>query len=151
MYGHVGAVLGDKGRHVYTIEPTATVREAVGVMNEHGVGALLVVERERPAGIFTERDVLRRVVGPGLHAAVARVGEVMTTDLVTVSPQMRVEEAMAIVTNRRLRHLPVMEDGKIVGMLSSGDLMRWVSLHQEEHIRRMADYITGAEPVGASR
>ncbi len=147
MYGYVGSVLGEKGRQVFSISPSATIREAVHEMNEHGVGALLVMEEGRPVGIVTERDVLRRVVGPGLHASVTRVAEVMTTELVTIPSSMRVEEAMRLVTERRIRHLPVVDDGKLSGIVSIGDLMRVVTLHQQEHIQRMSEYIVGAEAI----
>lgn len=151
MYGYLRAVLGDKGRQVYSTSAGATVQEAVRIMNERGIGALLVLDKDRVAGIFTERDVLRRVVGSGLHPAVTPVAEVMTHEPLCVPCDMRVEDAMELMTNRRFRHLPVMENQQIVGMVSSGDLMRWISLHQEEHIQRMAEYITGAEPIALAR
>jgi CBS domain-containing protein len=143
MFGLVSSVLAEKGRHVYTVEKTATVAEAVREMNEKGVGALLVMESRRPAGIFTERDVLRRVVDADKDPALLRVAEVMTRHLVMIAPNFRVEEAMELMTARRFRHLPVVEEGEVVGMLSSGDLMRWVTMDQEEHIRQMSAYING--------
>jgi CBS domain-containing protein len=143
MYGFVSSVLAEKGRNVYTIERSATVAEAVRQMNEKGIGALLVTDGERPIGIFTERDVLRRVVDAGRAPALTRVAEVMTSDPVTITPDRHVEEAMAIMTSRRFRHLPVIENGRVVGIISIGDLLRWVTIHQEDHIRRMTDYITG--------
>jgi CBS domain-containing protein len=147
MYGYVGSVLGEKGRQVYATTPTATVREAVREMNERGVGALLVMEGDVLVGIFTERDVLRRVVGPGLHAAVTRVGEVMTVEPMTVPSSMHVEEAMRLMTQHRFRHLPVVDDGRLGGVVSIGDLTRVVSMSQQEHIQRMSEYILGAEAV----
>ncbi len=143
MFGLVSSVLAEKGRHVYTVEKTATVAEAVREMNEKGVGALLVMEGRRPAGIFTERDVLRRVVDADKDPALLRVAEVMTRHLIMIAPNFRVEEAMELMTARRFRHLPVVEEGEVVGMLSSGDLMRWVTMDQEEHIRQMSAYING--------
>ena len=143
MFGLVSSVLAEKGRHVYTVEKTVTVAEAVREMNEKGVGALLVMEGRRPAGIFTERDVLRRVVDADKDPALLRVAEVMTRHLIMIAPNFRVEEAMELMTARRFRHLPVVEEGEVVGMLSSGDLMRWVTMDQEEHIRQMSAYING--------
>lgn len=143
MFGLVSSVLAEKGRHVYTVEKTATVAEAVREMNEKGVGALLVMEGRRPTGIFTERDVLRRVVDADKDPALLRVAEVMTRHLIMIAPNFRVEEAMELMTARRFRHLPVVEEGEVVGMLSSGDLMRWVTMDQEEHIRQMSAYING--------
>jgi CBS domain-containing protein len=147
MYGHVNAVLADKGRHVYAIAPTASVREAVRLMNENGVGSLLVLIDDHPVGIFTERDVLRRVVDAGCNPDTTRVGEAMTTDLVAVDLSTTVEEAMAVMTKHRCRHLPVMDEGKVAGMVSIGDLTRWVSINQEVQIRKLVDYITGRYPA----
>lgn len=147
MYGFVSGILAGKGRQVYTVAPGATVRQAVREMNQHGVGALLVIDGERPAGIFTERDVLRRVVDAGLDPNTTPVARVMTTGLLVVEPSATVEEAMAIMTQRRLRHLPVVERGRVVGMVSIGDLTRRVSLEQDVHIRKLVDYITGAAPA----
>ena len=147
MFGLVSSVLAEKGRHVYTVERSATVAEAVREMNEKGVGALLVVDGSRPVGIFTERDVLRRIVDADKDPALVHVAEVMTRQLVTIAPETRLEEAMSVMTERRHRHLPVMEGDEIVGMLSIGDLMRWITLNQEDYIRQMQEYITGAAAV----
>ena len=147
MYGHVSAVLAEKGRQVFTVAPSASVRHAVRQMNDAGVGGLLVVDGARPVGMFTERDVLRRVVDAGRNPNTARVADAMTTDVVIVEPSTTVEEAMAVMTQRRFRHLPVVEGGEIVGLVSIGDLMRWVSLNQEVHIQKLTDYITGRHPA----
>jgi len=143
MFGLVSSVLAEKGRQVYTIPKGVTVAEAVAEMNDKGIGALLVLDGRRPAGIFTERDVLRRIVDRDKDPAMTRVAEVMTRDLVTIPVESRIEEAMALMTERRFRHLPVTEGGEVVGMISSGDLMRWITINQENYIRQMTDYITG--------
>ena len=143
MFGLVSSVLAEKGRHVYTVGKAATVAEAVREMNEKGVGALLVMDGHKPAGIFTERDVLRRIVDADRDPALIRVAEVMTRQLVTIGPESRIDEAMGIMTERRLRHLPVLDAGEVVGMVSSGDLMRWVTMNQEDSIRQMTEYING--------
>lgn len=148
MFGFVGNVLDDKGRQLFVISPAVAVSEAVRLMNERGVGALVVLDGGRLAGIFTERDVLRRIVDEGRPAATTRVGTVMTAAVRTVDPSTTVEAAMELMTANRFRHLPVVEGGEVVGMVSIGDLMRWVTLHQQGHIARMAEYITGgAAPV----
>ncbi|MBI5949204.1 MAG: CBS domain-containing protein [Chloroflexi bacterium] len=148
MHGFVSNVLGDKGSQVYAIAPSVTVRQAVAEMNEKGVGALLVVDRdEQPLGIFSERDVLRRVVGEGRDPLHTRVADVMTHDLIVVSPSTTVSEAMAVMTQSRCRHLPVMDSGRLAGMVSIGDLTRWVSLTQEVEIQHLVDYITGRHPA----
>jgi CBS domain-containing protein len=146
MYGHIANLLADKGRQVYTTRKSATVQDAVHDMNRKRVGALIVIDDQRPVGIFTERDVLRRVVDEDRDPALTHVVEVMTPDPTTAPPDLSVEEAMGIMTARRFRHLPVVEEGALVGIVSIGDLMRWVTIHQAEHIDRMAEYITGVEP-----
>ncbi len=143
MYGFVSSVLAEKGRQVYTIPRTATVSEAVREMNEKGVGSLLVMGERRPAGIFTERDILRRVVDVDRDPALTRVGEVMTRDIAIIDPAWHVEDAMRLMTERRLRHLPVVDGDEVVGMISIGDLLRWVTINQEDHIRAMTEYING--------
>lgn len=143
MYGRLVELLTEKGRGVYTIRKGASVCEAVREMNRRHVGALLVMDGERPAGIFTERDVLTRVVDIDRDPALTRVVEVMTPDPVVAEMTMRVEEAMALMTNERFRHLPVTEEGRVVAMVSIGDLMKWVTTHLEDHIQLMSDYITG--------
>lgn len=143
MEGHLSNLLRTKGTAVYTVSPDATVRAAVHQMNEKGVGALLVLEGTTPAGIFTERDVLRRVVAAGLDPDATTVGQVMTTEIVTAMSSMRVEEAMGLMADRRLRHLPIVDDGEVVGLISIGDLNQWAHTHLEDAIRSYDDYITG--------
>ncbi len=143
MYGFVSSVLAEKGRQVYTISRAATVSEAVREMNEKGVGSLLVIDGRRAVGIFTERDVLRRIVDADRDPALTRVGEVMTRDLAAIEPSWHVEDAMRLMTEKRLRHLPVMEADEVLGMISIGDLLRWVTINQEDHIRAMTEYING--------
>ena len=147
MYGFISAVLADKGRHVYTASPRATVQQAVREMNEKGIGALLVVEHDDPLGIFTERDVLRRVVDAGLDPRTTILDTVMTRELIVVEPTTTVQQAMAMMTRQRCRHLPVVEGGQVVAMVSIGDLTRWVSLNQEVEIQHLVDYITGRHPA----
>lgn len=145
MFGFVSSVLAEKGRQVYTIGKGVTVSQAVREMNEKGVGALVVTESGRPVGMFTERDVLRRVVDADKDPAMTRVSSVMSRGVVAISPVDRVEEVMALMTERRMRHLPVVEGGQLVGLISIGDLMRWITLHQEDQIRHMTEYITGQQ------
>jgi CBS domain-containing protein len=143
MFGYVSALLAEKGRQVYTTRKSATVAEAVREMNDKGVGALVVTEAGRIVGMFTERDVLRRIVDADRDPALTKVAQVMTRNPVTIDIGARVDEAMAVMTERRFRHLPVMDHGEVVGMISIGDVMRWVTLSQEDQIRAMSDYITG--------
>ena len=116
-------------------------------MNRHGIGSVLVLEGGRLVGIFTERDVLRRVVGVGLDPRRALVSDVMTSNLVTITPATTVEEAMTLFTEKRCRHLPVLVDGRIVGLASIGDITRWmVDAHRTE-CEHLKNYIAGGLPA----
>jgi len=143
----VAAVLHEKGRTVHTIGPEASVWEAAKAMDNHNVGSLLVVDGDRPVGIFSERDLMRRVVVPGKDPKKVKVREVMSREVTVVEPDTRVKEAMAIMTERRCRHLPVVEGGKVVGLVSIGDLVRWISRDQEFQIRMLEQFITGSYPA----
>ncbi|MCC6387925.1 MAG: CBS domain-containing protein [Dehalococcoidia bacterium] len=143
MYGFIHDVLANKGGQVFTTTPRMNVRDAVRTMNEHGVGALLVCEGNRVAGIFTERDVLRRVVDEGRAPGLTLVGQVMTRDVVCVPPMLGVSDAMAMMLERRFRHLPVVDSEGVIGMVSIGDLLRRVSRAQEQEIGQLVEYIVG--------
>jgi CBS domain-containing protein len=143
VYGFVRDILAEKGSNVFATSPAATVRQAVREMNEHGVGGLLVVAEGTPVGMFTERDVMRRVVDAGLDPETTSVVGVMTRDVVVIRPTATVEEAMAVMTAHRFRHLPVVDEGKLVGLVSIGDVTRRVSLGQAAEIQHLVDYITG--------
>lgn len=138
-------VLALKGREVAKVAQAETVLAAVEQMNQRRIGAVVVVVEHspgaRPVGIFTERDVLVRVVGERRDAATVRVGEVMTRALLTIDLNTSVEEAMAIMTARRCRHLPVVDGDRVVGLISAGDLTRWVIRNQERAIIDLTDYI----------
>jgi CBS domain-containing protein len=148
MYGTIADLLNEKGRQVYTISRVATVRDAVREMNEKGVGALLIMNGAEPVGIFTERDVLRRVVDVARDPDTARVVEVMTPHPMVARRDMRVAEAMSMMTSKRFRHLPVVDTtGAVVGIVSIGDVLRWVTMHQQSQIAHLTDYITGPRPA----
>jgi len=147
MKDTLDAVLADKGRGLHHVAPEATVLDAVGKMNQERIGAVLVCVSGELVGIFTERDVLCRVVAEGRDPAATRVVDVMTPEVVAVRSTTLVEEAMAVVTERRFRHLPVIDDGELKGIVSSGDLTRQVSRHQEGHIKDLVNFITGKYPV----
>jgi len=140
------AVLDAKGHSVHAVEPRATVLDAVRMMNAERIGALLVMDDEELVGIFTERDVLSRIVDQGRDPAETRVAEVMTRRPVVVKAGATVEEAMAIVTEKRCRHLPVVDEDHLVGLVSSGDLTHWVTRNQEYHIQDLVNFITSKYP-----
>jgi CBS domain-containing protein len=139
-------ILETKGRTVHRIAPGAPVLFAVNEMCRHHVGALLVMDGEAPAGIVTERDLLTRLLLERRDPATTRVEEVMTKDVVCIELDSSPHEAMRVMTERRCRHLPVMVDGRIAGLVSIGDLVRWASQSQEFEIRMLQDYVAGKYP-----
>jgi CBS domain-containing protein len=140
----VADVLSFKGREVHSVKPETRVLSAVELMCERHIGALLVCSGRIPLGVFSERDLMRRVILAGKEPRETLVSDVMTTDVVCVEPGTPAREAMAIMTERRCRHLPVVEDGQVVGMLSIGDLVRWASQEQAFEIQLLTDYVRGA-------
>jgi CBS domain-containing protein len=139
----VGAILDEKGRNVISIERGATVFDAVKAMVDANVGAILVTGGSGDiAGIFTERDYLRRIAVEGRTSRDTRVEEVMSSPVVVVTPETPVDEAMAVMTDRRIRHTPVVEDDGVVGVVSIGDLVKFTSRRQSFQIQYLTDYIT---------
>lgn len=130
-------LLADKGGRVHTVRPYTSVKTAVDHMNEYGIGAVLVTADRRLLGIFTERDVLTRVVGDWFDPDTTPVSEVMTERVVTVTPDTTVEEAMLLVTEFRCRHLPVVEEDAVLGLISAGDLTRWLVRDQQAEIEQL--------------
>lgn len=146
MNTSLSKVLEQKGRQVYVTSPAQTVLDAIKTMQERKVGALLVVDDGKPVGMFTERDVMTRVVACEGNPAETPVSEVMTSNLVAVGPDTTVQQAMAIVTEKRVRHLPVMDGNELLGVVSSGDLTHWVGKNQSYEIESLVRYITGQYP-----
>ncbi|MBK9032299.1 MAG: CBS domain-containing protein [Myxococcales bacterium] len=144
MQSPVWKVVDAKVGRIEKVDVSATVCAAVGLMNEREIGSVLVFEGTRLVGIFTERDVLVRVVGERRDPTTLLVGEVMSTELNVVEPSTTVEEAMAIMTARRHRHLPVVDGDQVVGLVSAGDLTRWVIRDQQRSIYDLTDYIQHA-------
>jgi CBS domain-containing protein len=142
----IEAILSEKGREVIKVAPDATVKQAVEVMCERRVGAVLVCDGLVCRGIFSERDLMNRVILAGHDPASTPLVEVMTPDVTCVEPATSTGEAMAIMTERRCRHLPVVDGGKVIGVVSIGDLVRRSSRDQEFVIRMLNDYILGKYP-----
>jgi CBS domain-containing protein len=142
--GHVSDILDGKGRDVLRIDAAATVYDAIVKMVEGNVGALLVYEGDRLAGIVTERDYLRRVTIKGRDERTTPVREIMTSELVFVGPDASVEECMAVMTERRIRHLPVLTESQdVVGIVSIGDVVKFQSREQSVQIRFLTEFISG--------
>jgi CBS domain-containing protein len=134
-------LLERKPRVMHTIDPEAPVLEAIRRMAEHGVGALLVMSGTRLDGIVSERDYARKVILKGRSSSDTPVRDIMTSQLHTVPPALDVDECMKIMTERRVRHLPVLEGSRVVGILSIGDLVRAVLEEQAYTIKQLQDYI----------
>jgi CBS domain-containing protein len=139
----IRTLLGAKGGEVFSIRPRATVFEAIAAMADKGVGALLVLDGDRLAGIVSERDYTRKVILKGRSSKEELVEEIMTRDVVTCSPDETVEEAMRLMTDRRIRHLPVVDGARVAGVVSIGDLVKWTISAQEETIAHLTNYIAG--------
>jgi len=139
----VKELLREKGHQVWTIAPQATVYEALELMAAKNVGSLVVVEDGDVMGVFTERDYARKGILQGRSSKTTSVAELMTTDVLYVSPDDTIENCMALMTDKRLRHLPVMENGKLDGVVSIGDIVKVVISEREFTIRELERYITG--------
>lgn len=139
----ISVLLQRKGSVVHSVAPDLTVFEAVAEMNRLRIGAIVILDQGKLAGIFTERDVLLRVVGAGVDPKAVRVSEVMTREVFTIAPDALVEEVAALFTSRRCRHLPVVEGGRLAGLISIGDISRWVAEAHRAEAEDLKNYIAG--------
>jgi len=139
-------VLAQKGRVVHSVSRASTVEEAILLMVERDIGSVLVTEDGAMVGIFTERDVLRRVALAARDPRATGVAEVMTPDPVHVAPERTIGECMALMTDRRIRHLPVVEGGRPAGMISIGDIVKYLSGARAAELSRLTAYIHGQYP-----
>ena len=145
--GHVADLLRAKGSDIYTISSDATVYEAIVEMVRHNVGSLLVVDETTPVGILTERDYLREIALKGRTSKSTKVGEIMIRDVIVVDKDRTLDECMAIMTERRIRHLPVIEAEALIGLISIGDVVKQLSQDRKAEIKYLTDYITGKYPA----
>ena len=140
----VAQLLQTKGYDIWSIEPDATVYEALERMAEKDIGALLVVEGQNLKGILSERDYARKVILKGKLSKDTRVREIMSDEVVYVRPEQTIEECMALMTAKRVRHLPVLTRGRLIGVISIGDVVKAMISDQEFLIRELEHYITGS-------
>ncbi|PYK88180.1 MAG: histidine kinase [Verrucomicrobia bacterium] len=141
--GNINAILAQKGDEIFSISPDATVYEAIEMMSNKNVGALLVMEGERLVGMISERDYTRKVFLRGKRSRETSVTEIMSTQLTTTRPQEGVEKCLRLMTDKHIRHLPVLDDDKVVGVISIGDLVKWVISCQSATIAHLENYIHG--------
>ncbi len=141
--GSVSSILQHKGAQIWSIGPKATVFEAIALMAEKNVGALPILAGEKLVGILTERDYTRKVILKGKSSKQTPIEDIMTGSLVVAGPNDSVTGCMKIMLERRLRHLPVMENEKLMGIISMGDLVRWVISAQAATIDQLESYVTG--------
>jgi CBS domain-containing protein len=136
-------ILQEKGSQVYAISPAAKVYEALQRMAEKNVGALMVMDGARVVGLISERDYARKIVLKGKLSRDVAVSEIMSTQMVSIGPDEDVEGCMELMTDRRVRHLPVFEDDRLIGLISIGDIVKTIIKHKEEIIEQLENYIKG--------
>jgi len=144
--GMVSALLHHKGSEIWSVSPETTVYEAIKIMADKNIGALLVMADGKLSGVITERDYTRKVALQGKSSKQTLVREIISSEVVSVGLHHSVEDCMKLMTERRTRHLPVVEGGKVVGLISIGDLVNWTISAQNATIAQMEQYIAGGLP-----
>tara|TARA_B100001245_G_scaffold199959_1_gene159653 strand:- start:171 stop:605 length:435 start_codon:yes stop_codon:yes gene_type:complete len=140
----IAQLLNAKGKQIWSVEPKATIFEALEIMSEKGIGALLVMEDGKLKGIFSERDYARKVILKGKSSKETPVGELMTKKVFYIDPQKTTNDCMAMMTAKRIRHVPVIEDNQVMGIVTIGDVVNQIISEQEVTINHLENYITGS-------
>ena len=143
----IASILKSKGTEIWSIAPEATVYDAIAMMAEKAVGALLVIAEGKLGGIVSERDYARKVILQGRSSRDTRVQEIMTSSLITVTPEQTIDECMRIITHHRIRHLPILDKDRLVGVVSIGDLVNAIISSQAHTIDQLHTYIAGRYPA----
>lgn len=139
----VSKILAAKGRQVWSVSPTTRLYEALKLMAEKDIGALLVLEEGEIVGIISERDYARKVILEGKNSMIVPIGDIMTKDVLTITPSYTLEECMALMTDKHVRHLPVLEDDQLAGVISIGDVVKEMISEQQFVIDQLENYIRG--------
>ena len=140
----IAQLLNTKGNQIWSVEPKATIFEALEIMSEKEIGALLVMEDGKLTGIFSERDYARKVILKGKSSKETQVGELMTKKVFYMDPQKTINDCMAMMTAKRIRHVPVIEDNQVMGIVTIGDVVNQIISEQEVTINHLENYITGS-------
>lgn len=141
--GHIGAILSQKSGEIFSVSPDAFVYDAIEMMDQKNVGALLVMEGDKLVGMISERDYTRKVVLRGKRSRETKVSEIMSADLTVTHPNEGVDKCLRLMTDKRFRHLPVLDGEKVIGIISIGDLVKWVIATQSAAIAHLENYIHG--------
>ena len=144
--GTIDSVLNHKGTNLWSVAPDTTVFESIKLMSHKNVGALLVMKEGKLEGMFSERDYTRKVILKGKSSKTTAVQEIISAPVISVTPQHTIEECMRLMTENRVRHLPVLEGDKVVGIVSIGDLVNWIISAQHVALKQMEAYISGQYP-----
>jgi len=147
LYDSVALILRRKGADVHSVSPDVTVYQALEKLAEKDIGALVVMDGRTLVGILSERDYVRKVILKGFSSKELKVHEIMSSPVVSVSPRTTVDDCMRCMTDERCRHLPVVEEGKVVGVVSIGDLVNWIITAQDDTIHQLEGYISGKYPA----
>jgi CBS domain-containing protein len=143
LHSTVGHLLQHKGGHVWSVPPTASVLDAIKTLAQRNVGAVLVMDGDTLLGIFSERDYTRKIILKGRASHTTPVSEVISSPVRTVTPDDSIEDCMKLMTEHRIRHLPVVRDGKVLGVISIGDLVNWTISAQKAALEQMQSYLAG--------
>ena len=141
--GNIGVILNQKSSEIFSVSPDTSVYDAIVMLNEKNIGAVLVMDGDKLVGMLSERDYTRKVVLRGKRSRESKVSEIMSKDLVVIHPQDGVETCLRLMTDKRIRHLPVVEGEKVIGIISIGDLVKWVISCQSAAIAHLENYISG--------
>jgi CBS domain-containing protein len=143
----ISCLLHHKTTPLWSVTPNSSVFDAIKLMAEKNIGAVLVISGEMLAGVFSERDYTRKIALHGKSSRETQVWEIMSTELITVTPEDTVEDCLRLMTDKRLRHLPVLNGTQVVGIISIGDLVNWIISAQDAAISQMEEYIAGGVPA----